>query len=169
MLITLYLFSGRDGSQPQTALVAGNDGHLYGMTSAGGASDEGTIFELTVATAPPFFTGETPLGERVYYLAFPTGNPSGYYAFLSDPHYVFHFDLGWQYVFDAADGHGGVYFYDFESSDFFYTSPDFPFPYLYDFGLKSVVYYYPNSDNAGRYTTNPRFFYDFASGKNVTK
>ncbi len=169
ILTTLYLFTGCDWSETQTCLFVGSDGDLYGTTSAGGTGDEGTIFKLTVASAPTFFAGEVALGESFYYLAFPNGNYFGYYAFLSDPHYVYHFDLGWQYVFNAADGHDGVYLYDFASNDFFYTSPSFPFPYLYDFGLGSVVYYFPDPANAGHYTTNPRYFYDFAHGKIITK
>ena len=74
------------------------------------------------------------------------------------------------FVFDAADGNDGVYLYDFKSSDFFYTSPDFPFPYLYDFGLDSTVYYYPDPGAAGRYNTNGvRYFYVFKTGKIISK
>ena len=125
---------------------------------------------LTVSATPAFFTGEVPLTNGVYYLAFTNGNPFGYYSFLSDPHYLYHFDLGYEYVFDAADGHAGVYLYDFKSGDFFYTSPIFPFPYLYDFNLNAVLYYYPDPNNPGRYNTNGmRYFYDFAAGKVITK
>ena len=111
-----------------------------------------------------------PLSDGVYYLAFANGNPFGYYSFLSDPRYLYHFDLGYEYVFDAADGHAGVYLYDFASNDFFYTSPVYPFPYLYDFGLNSVVYYFPDPNKPGRYNTNGmRYFYNFATGKIITK
>ena len=72
-------------------------------------------------------------------------------------------------MFDAADGKSGVYLYDFASQSFFYTSPTFPFPYLYDFTLKSVLYYYPNTASAGHYTSNPRYFFNFATGKIITK
>ena len=58
---------------------------------------------------PPFFAGETALTNGVYYLAFQNGKPFGYYAYLSDPHYIYHFDMGYEYVFDAADGHDSVY------------------------------------------------------------
>ena len=58
----------------------------------------------------------------------------------------------------------------FASNDFFYTSPSFPFPYLYDFGLNSTVYYYPDPNNAGHYNTNGiRYFYVFSTGQIVTK
>ena len=49
----------------------------------------------------------------------------------------------YEYVIDANDESGGVYFYDFASGGFFYTSPGFPFPYLYDFHLKPVLSYGP--------------------------
>ena len=125
----------------------------------------------TMAGHPDFFDGEVALSNGVYYLAFPAnGNVFGYYAFLSDPNYIYHFDLGYEYVFDAKDGHGGVYLYDFASSTFFYTSPAFPFPYLYDFRLNSVLYYFPDPANPGRYNTNGvRYFYNFATGQIITK
>ena len=118
---------------------------------------------------PAFFDDQQSVGNGVYYLSFPNGNYFGYYSFLADPAYLFHFDLGYEYVFDANDGNGGAYFYDFTSNDFFYTSPTFPFPYLYDFNLKSVLYYFPNPNSAGHYTTNPRYFYDYATGTIITK
>ena len=83
----------------------------------------------------------------MYYLSLPNGNPFGYYAYLYDPHYVYHFDMGYEYVFDAADGKGGMYLYDFKSGGFFYTSPTFAFPYLYDFSLNTALYYYPDPGN----------------------
>ena len=109
------------------------------------------------------------MGDGVYYLTLPDGNPFGFYSFLSDADYIYHFDLGYEYVFDANDGQDGVYLYDFASSEFFYTSPTFPFPYLYDFNLQSVLYYYPNTSEAGHYTTNPRSFYNFTTGQIITK
>ncbi|MBE7157387.1 MAG: hypothetical protein INR62_02930, partial [Rhodospirillales bacterium] len=116
-----------------------------------------------------FFTDEQALNNGVYYLAFPSDNVFGYYAYLSDPRYVYHFDLGYEYTFGAADGKQGVYLYDFASGHFFYTSPVFPFPYLYDFTLNSVLYYYPDPNNAGRYNTDGvRYFYDFASGQVIS-
>ncbi len=121
------------------------------------------------AAHPPFFNGEVPLNNGVYYLSFPNGNFFGYYSYLSDPRYIYHFDLGYEYLFDANDGRGGIYFYDFASQTFFYTSPAYPFPYLYDFSLNAVLYYYPDTNNPGRYTSNPRYFYNFATGQIITK
>ncbi len=126
--------------------------------------------QSAAAVHPAFFTGEVPLGAGAYYLALPGGNPFGYYSYLNDPHYFYHFDLGYEYWFDAADGNDGVYLYDFKSNGFFYTSPRFPFPYLYDFSLNTVLYYYPDPSHAGHYNTNGyRFFYDFATGKIIVK
>lgn len=46
----LYSFSGQsDGNYPQSALIQGADGNLYGTTSAGGASQDGTVFKITVS------------------------------------------------------------------------------------------------------------------------
>ena len=110
---------------------------------------------------PLFFAGEVYLGKGTYYLQFVgSGNPFGYYGYLSDANYIFHDDLGHEYIFDANDAGHGVYFYDFKSQDFFYTSPSFPFPYLYDFNLKL----------AGRYNTDgTRYFYVFNTGQIISK
>ena len=149
-------------------LVQGSDGNFYGVDS--GEFDEGSVYKLAVETHPAFFTGQAPLVDGVDYLVFPNGNVFGYYSFLNAPNYLYHFDLGYEYLYDAKDSQSGVYLYDFASSDFFYTSPSFPFPYLYDFNLKSVLYYYPDPNNAGRYNTDGvRYFYDFAAGKIITK
>ena len=44
----LYSFTGKtDGANPQAALVMDAAGNLYGTTSAGGASGNGTVFKLT--------------------------------------------------------------------------------------------------------------------------
>jgi hypothetical protein len=118
----------------------------------------------------PFFTGEVPLANGVYFLQFAgTGNPFGYYSYLADPRYIYHFDLGYEYWFNAQDSANGIYFYDFASQGFFYTSPSFPFPYLYDFKLNALVYYFPDPNNPGRYAANPRFFFNFATGRIITK
>jgi hypothetical protein len=46
---------------------------------------------------------------------------------------------------------------------------DCPFPYLYDFSLNALLYYYPDAGKPGHYTTNPRYFYNFATGQIITK
>jgi uncharacterized repeat protein (TIGR03803 family) len=43
----LTSFNGADGEYPSASLIADADGNLYGTTSAGGADNDGTVFELT--------------------------------------------------------------------------------------------------------------------------
>ena len=118
-------------------------------------------------THPAFFNGETALGGGWYYLQFPNSTPFGYYSYLPDPNFIYHIDLGYEYLFDANDANHGIFFYDFASSSFFYTSPS-AFPYLYDFSLNAWLYYLPDVNNPGRYTHNPRWFFNFATGQWIT-
>ena len=154
-----------------TPTATGEYNAIIGATNANGTSQASlTITVQSTAVHPAFFTGESSLSNGVYYLDFATGNYFGYYSYLTNSNYIYHFDLGYEYVFDANDGNSGVYLYDFLSQDFFYTSPGFPFPYLYDFGLKSTVYYYPDPSNYGHYNTNGvRYFYVFNTGQIISK
>jgi hypothetical protein len=76
--------------------------------------------------------------------------------------------LGFEYFLDANDGKGSAYFYDFASGHWFFTGPSYSFPYLYDFNLNAVLYYYPNTNSPGHYSSNPRYFYNYATGKIIT-
>ena len=155
--------------------TVGADGNIYCTAGYGGIiSTLGGFVRINTKPEqighPGFFSGELTLTKDVSYLTLGNGNTFGYYSYLSDPHYIYHFDMGYEYWFDAADSHNGVYLYDFQSSDFFYTSPTFPFPYLYDFNLNTVLYYYPNPDDPSRYDTNGlRYFYRFDTGQIITK
>ena len=119
------------------------------------------------AALAPFFAGAASLGGGAFYLAFPNHNVFGYYSYLSDPNYIYHFEMGYEYVYDAGDGQAGVFLYDFASGHWWYTSPGYGFPYLYDFSLSAVLYYYPNANSAGHYTTNPRWFHNFGTGSDL--
>ena len=167
---TLYNFAGDDGESPNGPLLQASNGLFYGTTGDtfvdGGA---GNFFSLAILAPPAFFKGEVALQKGVYYLQFPNTDYFGYYTFLDDPRYVYHFDLGYEYVFDAKDRQNGVYLYDFASNGFFYTNPVFPFPYLYDFNLQAVLYYFPDMNNPGRFASNPRYFYNFATGQIIAK
>jgi len=60
----VYAFGGgADGSGPNTALIQGSDGNLYGTTSSGGPNNYGTLFEITSAGVEsvlyPFAGGAT--------------------------------------------------------------------------------------------------------------
>ena len=182
-LTSLYSFNAVDysvnnganvgGGNPSSGVIQGADGNLYGSTTGGGAGGSGVIYQLPLTTGssrPAFFAGEASLGSGVYYLAFAGGNPFGYYSYLSDERYLFHFDLGYEFIFDAADGKNGVYLYDFASNGFFYTSPTFPFPYLYDFTLNTVLYYFPDPTDPTHYNTGGvRYFYRFDNGTIFSK
>ena len=78
----------------------------------------------------------------------------GYFEFLSST-ILYHFDMGYEGVIPGNAG--DVYFYDFQSQHFWYTSPSL-FPYMYDFSLNSFIYYFPDPNNPGHYSTNPRYF-----------
>lgn len=118
----------------------------------------------------PFFSGEVSLGNDVYYLQFPNGTPFGFYSYftvMNDANYIYHYDMGFEYFTGAHDGQNGIFFYDFASGHFFYTNPSL-FPDLYDFTLNTWLYYFPDPNHPGHYTSNPRFFYNFATGQIIT-
>lgn len=48
-LTTLASFAGPDGASPDSELVVGTDGTLYGLTAGGGAGGFGTAFKLTTS------------------------------------------------------------------------------------------------------------------------
>jgi uncharacterized repeat protein (TIGR03803 family) len=49
VLTTLHNFSGADGISPETGLVQGTDGNLYGTTYLGGTHNSGTLFKISLA------------------------------------------------------------------------------------------------------------------------
>lgn len=51
IMSTLYIFknNGQDGTSPSSGLIQGNDGDLYGVSSAGGSFGNGTIYKITLA------------------------------------------------------------------------------------------------------------------------
>lgn len=122
------------------------------------------IGQVRVEHHATFFHGEIYLGNGVYYCAFPTHVEFGYYGYFADVDFVYHFDIGYLYVIESGDSQNGVYFYDFFSGHWWYTSPSL-FSYLYDFTLNAWLYYYPNTVSAGHYTTNPRYFFNFSTNQ----
>jgi hypothetical protein len=114
-----------------------------------------------------FFNGEQSVSAVWNYLQFPDGNLFGYYAFLqgsasTESAYLYHADLGYEYV-QTAGSPGGEYFYDFSSGHWWSSSASL-FPYLYDFTLNAWLYYFPNTQNPGHYTTGPRSFANLTTG-----
>jgi len=117
----------------------------------------------------PFFNGQGPTGSGWYYLPFPSGNSPYYfgnYTYEFWP-WMWHSDMGFEYVQDANDSSNGVYMYDPTLEDWFYTNPA-DFPFLYNFGsVQAPVdhwwWYEPTSNR--HYTTNPRWFSDLFTGQ----
>jgi len=102
-----------------------------------------------------FFRGQAYQGKDVFYLRMPNGNEFGFYSYVPYPT-IYHYGLGFLHVWNAGDG--GVYFYDYTSGHFWYTSRAI-YPNIYDYTRQAFLYYYPNAEGATRY------FYDFAQNK----
>ncbi|HYA34804.1 MAG TPA: hypothetical protein VEF03_04255 [Candidatus Binataceae bacterium] len=69
---------------------------------------------------PGFFSGEASLGQNWYYLGFASGQVFGYYNYDFFP-YLYHDDLGFEYVVDAGNAANGMYMYDFIFPAWLYT------------------------------------------------
>jgi uncharacterized repeat protein (TIGR03803 family) len=72
VLSTLASFTGTNGSLPEAGLVMDSRGNLYGTTDSGGASSDGTVFELahgsgTIGTLASFngINGKSPMYSGV--------------------------------------------------------------------------------------------------------
>jgi uncharacterized repeat protein (TIGR03803 family) len=66
---TLYEFSGPDGQWPLAPLVQGADGNFYGTTSAGGASNDGTVFKVSTGLESAAYAVPPPPGNVTYSVA----------------------------------------------------------------------------------------------------
>jgi uncharacterized repeat protein (TIGR03803 family) len=55
VLTNLVIFDGTNGTAPECDLIQGADGKLYGTTTGGGASDRGTIFQVSILPSRPVF------------------------------------------------------------------------------------------------------------------
>jgi uncharacterized repeat protein (TIGR01451 family) len=127
-------------------------------TVSGGGSTSSSATDLTAIDPPhaPFFMGEVGVGDGFYYLVFPNGTLFGYYKYLADS-FIYHADLGYEYVLPSGDAGGDVYLWDYQSQHWWYTGPNL-FPNLYDFTLGEWIFYFSNSANPGHYTSSPREF-----------
>lgn len=138
--------------------------YLVSVNAAGSTPSAKWSFTTGGSSQPAFFAGEASLGSGVYYLQFPDGNLFGYYNFPATS-ILYHYDMGFEaYVPGSASD---IYLYDFSSGHWWYTSTGL-FPYLYDFTLRSWVYYFPNPADSGHYTTNPRYFSNLTTGQVFT-
>lgn len=110
-----------------------------------------------MAADPFFMRNQVSLGNDSYY------SPDfGYYylGFYNSSKVIYKYGYGFLYCF-GDDGANGVYFYDFASKDFLYTSQsvyEYPdSPYFYSFVLGSWTYYFENLDD-----TDLRASFDFS-------
>ena len=118
----------------------------------------------SVTSHPAFFAGEAALTNGVYYLQFQDGKLLGYYTYVGNG-WIYHFDMGYEYVYP---GNGPeAFLWDSASGHWWYTNTG-TFPYLYDFTLNAWIYYFPATNNAGHYTTNPRYFVNMTTGQIFT-
>jgi hypothetical protein len=133
-------------------------------TSPGLPTVNFALSNTSAASHPAFFSGEVSLGSGVYYLQFPDTNLFGYYNYPASS-ILFHYDMGFEAFVPSASGQ--IYFYDFATGHWWYSNSTL-FPYLYDFTLNTFVYYFPDTKNAGHYTTNPRYFVNLTTQKIFT-
>jgi uncharacterized repeat protein (TIGR03803 family) len=59
--VTLVSFNGSDGAYPYAALIADGSGNLFGTTYDGGASGDGTVFEIAKTTTTTTGYASTPV------------------------------------------------------------------------------------------------------------
>jgi uncharacterized repeat protein (TIGR03803 family) len=74
-LVTLASFNGADGANPVGGLLIDGHGDLWGTTSAGGADNDGTVFEIATTgllTIPAQALGWPPGGPTWNYATTPT-------------------------------------------------------------------------------------------------
>ncbi|HWF18921.1 MAG TPA: hypothetical protein VG754_06610 [Verrucomicrobiae bacterium] len=156
------------GSSSEYFAFTNSGGGVYLVTETSGAFQTGTF---TVSNLIPtmFFMGQIDLASHVEWVQFSDGAPFGYYDVMDFGFPCFyHFDLGFEWYFDANNSSHGCYLYDFSSDTFFYTAPDV-FPYLYDFTLNAWLYYFPDPNAQDHYSHNPRYFYNFGTKQIITK
>jgi hypothetical protein len=64
--------------------------------------------------------------------------------------------MGYEYVVSATTANAAN-FWDASSGHWWYVAAN-QFPYIYDYTLGAWIYYLPDSQHAGRYSSNPRYF-----------
>ena len=104
---------------------------------------------------PGFFDGQVSAGNQLYYLNLPHAFFGYYtYAFYSSASpWLYHYWLGWEYVFPGAGNQ--LYLYDQGLKEILYTDPN-TFPFLYDFGKNAWLWYY---------TGTSRWFHNYGTGQ----
>lgn len=135
-------------------------------TAGGIQSAPASELEVSIPISQ-FLFGQQTTTNGGYYLQFTNGNAFGFFAITASG-WVNHADLGYEYLVPANDQKNGIYLYDWDSTTYWYTNPSV-FPFLFDFTLGAWLYYYPDTNNPGHYTSNPRRFYDYATQQDINK
>ena len=79
---TLHSFTGPDGLHPAAALIVDKSGALYGTTAFGGATGQGTVFQLT----PPAVGGTDWTQSVLYSFSAAAGGIHPFSPLLADKH-----------------------------------------------------------------------------------
>ena len=103
-ITTLASFNGTNGITPNGDLIMDRTGNLYGTTAAGGASGEGTVFEVATATGTistlATFNGTNGSGPNGGLLVDTSGNLYGV-TYQGGA-------LGYGTIFELAQGRGAI-------------------------------------------------------------
>lgn len=134
-----------------------------GLVVAGGFD---SISAFPVVTSASFFANQVSQGGCAYTLQLPDGNTFGTFSYQSPP-WIQHADLGYEYVVPADSAGDSLYLWDAASGHWFFTGAS-SFPFLYDFTLNAWLYYFPDPQRPGHYTTNPRTFANVSTGQTFT-
>ncbi len=135
--------------------------YICNLTVSGTGAAAAQMTATLTVSAPAFFSNAVSLGEGVFYEQLPDKNLFGFFNYASSS-IIYHYDMGYEGVIQANDASNGVYLYDFASGHWLYTNSA-SFPSLYDFTLKTWIYYLPSSTNTDHYTANPRYFVNFTT------
>jgi hypothetical protein len=132
------------------------------VTVANGVCSVSQTFNLNVHSS--FFTGESPIGGGFYSLTFPDNVSFGDYAYFPSQLAIYQTQLGEELLFTTTDSSDGIYMYDVDSGNIWYTSPSL-YPDFYDFTTSQWLQYIPGSGNG---TTGSRQFYAWTLNTPVT-
>ena len=105
--------------------------YYFSVSSYTADGSQSSLSPEVSVSMPKFalLVGSETLSGSVDFLQFPDDNVFGYFSTAGLP-WIYHFDMGYEYLIDAGDSQGGAYMYNHTSHSFWYTSPA-SFPYIY--------------------------------------
>ena len=110
-ITTLAIFNGINGAKPQAGVILDNSGNLFGITSAGGQYNDGTIFELkkgsTTITTVATFNGTNGANSATGLVMDSSGNLFGLTAYGGQG-YNGSNSSGYGTVFELPSGSGTI-------------------------------------------------------------